>query len=1772
MSLRKQQSQVTQFTRQVNFCKAIPQGTTLSELTQRLNTTKQMFEEFKQNQDEVEETCGEDSREVHFSTRAQIEDYFFFCSAQLTEAINYVNKQTQRANNDNNNGNNGNARIQQQEVKLPRIELTPFSGRYEDWTSFKDLFTTLIHNNNSISNAQKLHYLKTNIKGTAYSLLKSINITDANYDDAWDKLTDRYNHKRYIVDSLLKNFFNQPGIVSENYSEIKTLIDKSSEIIQGLKIQGIPVNQWDAILVHVIVAKLDSETHKHWELKLTKDVLPKFSELQEFLEARWQSLEMISSNNFAINEDQSSIVQTKSSQLEGHKRVSLGGQNLVKKKCIFCSSDDHFITSCPKYLILELEARIQFIKSKNLCFNCLKLGHALRSCKSKATCQQCGRNHHTSIHSDKRVGVATTGQQVHSSKSDDKKSTSGVVQRIPIPRKIVMLATAVIEIYATSGEIFTVKALIDQGSEHAIIRSRLAKRLGLVRIPDFSTIKGIGDTVVESEPASVNFKIRSAVHSSFTIEVEAISMEKITGDLPSVPIDRKAWPHLQGLKLADLNFDKPSSIDVLLGAEVYEKIVLDGLIGKVNNSPTAQNSQLGWLLFGAVDSKYTLELNSRVCHLTRLPIKDDLDEALRKFWEIEEVPEQRKLTVKENQAEKYYDKTVFRTKEGRYTVSLPFDPAKGHQVLGESKPAAISCLFQMEKRFQKNQLLKERYVDYIKNLLKSGHIELVPRDRINAPSCDVFYLPHHAVLKEASTTTKLRVVFDASRKSSTGISLNDKLLVGPKIQDDLYSILIRWRKHEFVFISDAEKMFRQVGLAQNDRDFQRFLWRFNTNERIKEYRITTVIDGTASASFLATRTLKQLAEDGRKKFPTAAQVIKEDFYMDDVSSGSHSVESTIQLQNDLIKLMKGAGFNLRKWLSNNQQVLENIPVENRQDTSDLVELMEESVKTLGVYWNPKDDCFEFKISPFETKDQLTKRQLLSEISKLFDPIGWLSPTTIVAKTFMQSLWSLKELDWDDKVPEDRLKFWRSYRNQLNSLEKIKIPRWIGTEQSYEVQLHGFGDASNSAYAAVVYSRVILSDGSKVIRLISAKTKVAPVKVISTPKLELCGAVLVARLMFKVMKSFNFNSVKLFNYSDNTTVLAWLKSHPNHWNTFVANRVTEIQTLTNPDNWYFVDTENNPADCASRGVFPSKLREHSLWWNGPTWLSKDENDWPEQPQNYITDLEKRKMALNVVHVRNDPQDAYLMEVLKKHSSLVQLQRRTAYILRCHSKSKLQSHLNGKPTATELGKALNGWIRYTQSISFPDEVARCKVSDELPNSSKLQKLRPYMDENGILRVGGRISKSHLPIQAKHPIILPKRNYLTSLVINQAHQLTLHGGPTLMSSFLSNYWIFGKADEIKRTIKSCRTCFTFRCKPQGQIMADLPKSRVTPNRSFLHTGVDFAGPLITKAFTGRSRGRFANPTTKSYIAIFICLVTKAVHIELVSDLSSKTFKAAFDRFSSRKGKVTDMYSDCGTNFVAANKELRDQFTKLMKDENLQGLLAQDGTTWHFNPPASPHFGGLWEAGVKSIKYHLKRLVGNNTFTFEEMTTLLCKIEACLNSRPLCPMSDDINDVSYLTPGHFTIGEPPIVIPEQSYLESNVNRLSRWQLIQRILQQFWNIWSSEYLSRLQQRPKWNQPEEDVRVGQLVLLREDNTPPSKWPIARILEVHPGSDDKVRVVTLEKHSANIKSPVPEDLGPYLRKLKTHKSVLVRPVHKISVLPIEDNEKVEFRANLIRRSF
>ncbi|XP_074038691.1 uncharacterized protein [Leptinotarsa decemlineata] len=427
------------------------------------------------------------------------------------------------------------------------------------------------------------------------------------------------------------------------------------------------------------------------------------------------------------------------------------------------------------------------------------------------------------------------------------------------------------------------------------------------------------------------------------------------------------------------------------------------------------------------------------------------------------------------------------------------------------------------------------------------------------------------------------------------------------------------------------------------------------------------------------------------------------------------------------------------------------------------------------------------------------------------------------------------------------------------------------------------------------------------------------------------------------------------------------------------------------------------------------------------------------------------------------------------------------------------------------ALQLLIKVTQQQAFSSELALIHRKRPLPKP--FRKLSPFIDDKGILRVGGRLKYSDITHEQKHPILLPSTHIFTTLVIKYTHSKYCHPGLQTLHFILSQrYWIISPRKTIRRIISKCYKCFRLNPKPVQQPMGNLPKCRISELKPFSHVGIDFCGPFRTTST--RMRGA---KVTKSYICIFCCMSTKALHLELTSDLSSDAFLGALRRFVSRRGLCSDIYSDCGTNFKGAARQL---------SEIMQQVSGQEGIRFHFNPPSSPNFGGLWEAGVKSFKTHLFRVIGDQTLTFEELSTVVTQVEALLNSRPLCSLSSDPNDDSVLTPGHFLTLSPLNSVPEPNLGNIHLGRLSRWQMVQRLQQDFWKRWHKEYLHTLLQRSKWLEPSTPIELGTIVLLKEDHNPPMKWTRGRITQLHPGADGITRVVSVRNSQGTIlKRPV-----------------------------------------------
>lgn len=702
--------------------------------------------------------------------------------------------------------------------------------------------------------------------------------------------------------------------------------------------------------------------------------------------------------------------------------------------------------------------------------------------------------------------------------------------------------------------------------------------------------------------------------------------------------------------------------------------------------------------------------------------------------------------------------------------------------------------------------------------------------------------------------------------------------------------------------------------------------------------------------------------------------------------------------------------------------------------------------------------------------------------------------------------------------------WNSYKDDLKCLMELEIPRQLKLSPK-NCELHCFSDSSEVALGSVIYVRSVWPNNTVDVSFVTSRTRVAPFKQVSIPRLELNAAKLGAEMAVHVKEllcqSFKYDIV-LRMWSDSTITLKWIESEPRRWKTYIANRVAAIQELTPISSWKHVPGIENPADLASRGIPASELITSQFWWKGPEWLSRPLLPTFEIPKLNAVQcetLEEKVQTIVACVVETD-------DWMGRFSSLVKLKRATAYLCRYFRFLKLKKSNNldllykGPLTPDEMKAALIIWIKRTQQQYFGDDIAHLKKHARVKVSSKLKTLCPYLDQYGVMRVTGRLGNAAVEESRKHQIILPGESHLVSLLVSDCHHCHFHSGFQLTYSMLtSEYWILRGRDRVRFFIRKCVVCRRFRAKTAEQMMGNLPIARIKTSRPFLHVGVDYAGPFTLREQLGRGKKTF-----KAYICLFVCMSTKALHLERVLSLSTEAFIATLRRFVSRRGLCAHIYSDCGTNFVGADKQLKSYIRSRDVNVKVADELSKDGITWHFNPPAAPHQGGLWEAGVKSIKCHLRRTIGNLTCTDDQFTTLLTEIEAVLNSRPLYQRSSDPADMEALTPGHLLIGGPLTAVPDVDLANIPVNRLSQFQLIQHKLQLFWKRWHLEYLNTLQQRNKWMWEKDNVKVGDLVLIIEES-PPSTWRMGRIIETVKDDDGLVRVATVTTASTTVKRPI-----------------------------------------------
>ncbi|XP_050357238.1 uncharacterized protein LOC126777960 [Nymphalis io] len=1312
-------------------------------------------------------------------------------------------------------------------VKLPQIQLPKFSGLYEEWQTFHDMFTSLIHQNTALSPVQKMHYLKSSLTGEPETLLRNLTTTDSNYEDAYQQLIRRYNNKRYNCNEIMKRLLSQRN-ATDSASSIKSLLDVTSSSLKSLQNMGIDTTSWDVIVNYIVVSRLDSESRKLWEAKVSEldsETLPTWNQLVNFLESRFRTFEMICGNNRSMVK--SPNVHSNNTKPKVFHSTAQEDNKRANPSCTICKGQ-HLLYQCKQFAKQTPKERTEVIQSRRLCFNCFAPTHSVKECRSSTCCRRCGRRHHTLLHLERsELPSLPEAQPVN---KDSIERQTPVIAHLVTKRnqKEMLLATAIVRASSANGYSQVIRVLIDPCSEGSFINEATTQSLGLKRTNINGLVSGIGDKLARSR-SMVSLSLES-IHnqkSKHAINVDAYVLTKLTSFLPTCQTKITDWPEIKRLSLADPEYGSPAKIDMILGVEVYEDIILEGLLKHpTEKGPIAQETQFGWVLSGRVRNNVT----SKNPQLVGFHIRVKEDDLLKKFWEIEREPDAilKKSTKEEIKCEQFFEATTTRDNEGRYVVRLPFKEHKPRCVEGKTRDIALRRFHYLERKLQNNPPLYEEYKRVINGYKDQNHmVQIQNIEDIHNPKA--VYLPHHPVIREDKETTRVRIVFDASCKGMNKVSLNDCFLVGPKLQQDLRHILMRWRRHPFCIIADLVQMYRQVRVEEKDTDFQRILWRSNPKDPIEHYKLLRLTFGTACAPYLAVKALQQLAKDEEAQYPRAAKIALQDYYIDDLLTGCETEMEAVEIFEEMNNLMSA-------------------------------------------------------------------------------------------------------------------------------------------------------DASQAAYAGAVYMKVTDAFGNIHVNLVTSKTKVSPVeKEISIPRLELCAALLATKLIYEVSQIMQIPKEDLYAWSDSTVVLAWVRGEPTRWNTFVSNRVSEIHTMLDSSQFRHIETINNPADFASRGIKGADLAGLTLWWHGPDCLHHNctydfRNDFStsieERPIKTLTAVIQSEQEFVWTRFSNLTRMVRILAYCKRYIGILRSSRKNRVILSKERRIKEFEII----TVKEMEEVLQTIIRNTQHIYYAEEIQQIKSHGEVKRKSSLHTLCPILDKNGVLRVGGRIKESEARFDVKHPVILPR----------------------------------------------------------------------------------------------------------------------------------------------------------------AEKELRDMFLTAQSKLPIEiaQALANDGTSWHFIPPNAPNFGGLWEAGIKSAKTHLKRVIGDSTLTFEELSTVLTQIEACLNSRPMTYLSEDPGDPQPLTPGHFLIGEQMVAIPDEAPTDVQVTGLQRWKLTQKMVNDFWRKWSEEYLVSLNQRYKWFTKKQDPDIGNIVVIKDHNLPPTKWLLGKIEQKHSGHDGLTRVLTI----------------------KTKNGLIKRPLNKVSILP------------------
>ncbi|XP_046898685.1 uncharacterized protein LOC124482244 isoform X1 [Hypomesus transpacificus] len=889
--------------------------------------------------------------------------------------------------------------------------------------------------------------------------------------------------------------------------------------------------------------------------------------------------------------------------------------------------------------------------------------------------------------------------------------------------------------------------------------------------------------------------------------------------------------------------------------------------------------------------------------------------------------------------------SIYKNK-GHYEMPLPF---KDRPHLPDNKRTATVRLEHLKRKLSKDQRYKEQYIRFMSEVIEKGDAEEAHRE---AKEGEKWYIPHHGIY-HPQKPDKLRVVFDGSAKYK-GTSLNEHLLSGPDLLNSLNGVLIRFRRHQVALLCDIEKMFHQFHVYEADRDYLRFLWwkNGNLNTEPQEFRMKVHLFGAASSPGCANYGLKHLAKENETRFPLASQFMLKDFYVDDGVTSTSSVEEAIQLAKEAQTICASGGLRLHKFMSNNKRVLKSIPPSERATPKlacDLAFNDSKMERALGIHWHIESDTLRFRFRPND--QHATRRGILSTVASLYDPLGFVSPFVLIGKRVLQETCK-QGTDWDDPLPTELRPVWDNWKSDLENLEKITIPRCYVPKdfgQVVKTELHHFSDACSYGYGQCSYLRHVNKENNVHCALITAKTRVAPIKITTIPRLELTAAVVSITVSNMLKDELGLTQVDEYFWTDSKVVLGYINNEARRFHTFVSNRVQKIRLNSSPQQWRYVPSDQNPVDMASRGSSASELIT-SDWFKGPQFLRAKEIP---PAAEIVTDIPLGDPEVKKVHSLNTlkTEHSSLSDKLVKFSSWYKATQAIARLIRCAKKDKATGH----STVQERQNAQCVILKDLQANVYKEEIRMLTKGKSLPHQNQLFQTDAFLDNDGLLKVGGRLKNASFSTILKHPVIIPKNHYLTKLIIAQFHSEVQHQGKgqTINEIRSNGFWIPGINKAVANYVYQCVKCRRLRRPTEEQRMSDLPSERLDPSPPFLYCGMDCFGPFLTKQ---------ARKVHKRYGLLLTCLCCRAVHIEMLDDMTTDAFINVLRCFIAIRGAVSEIRCDQGSNFAGAKNELHEAL-KEVDSERLTTFLAEKQCDFIMHTPHSSHTGGVWERQIRTV-----------------------------------------------------------------------------------------------------------------------------------------------------------------------------------------------------------------